>query len=65
LTILTFTPENWDVPQMVTVSAVDDSVVEGTHTAVITHSAASADAGYNGIVVADVTVSIGDNDGHP
>jgi len=59
---LTFTPENWDMPQTVTVSAVDDSVVEGDHTAVITHSAVSADAGYNGIVVADVTVTITDND---
>ena len=59
---LTFTPENWDVPQTVTVSAVDDSVVEGDHTAVITHSAVSADAGYNGISVADVTVSIEDDE---
>jgi len=59
---LTFTPQNWDVPQTVTVSAVNDSVVEGMDTAVITHSAVSADAGYNGISVADVTVSITDND---
>jgi len=59
---LTFTAENWDVSQTVTVSAVDDSVVEGDHTAVITHSAVSADAGYNGISVADVTVTITDND---
>ncbi len=59
---LTFTPQNWDAPQTVTVSAVDDSVVEGDHTAVITYSATSADAGYNGISVADVTVSIGNDD---
>ena len=59
---LTFTPQNWDVPQTVMVSAVNDSVVEGMDTAVITHSAVSADAGYNGISVADVTVSIGDDD---
>ncbi len=59
---LTFTPENWDMPQTITVSAVDDSVVEGIHTAVITHSAVSADAGYNGISVADVMVSIGDDE---
>ncbi len=62
---LTFTPQNWDVPQTVTVSAVDDSMVEGDHTAVITHSAVSTDAGYNGISVTDVMVSITDNDGHP
>ena len=59
---LTFAPQNWDVPQTVTVSAVNDSVVEGMDTAVIAHSAASTDAGYNGISVADVTVSIGDDD---
>jgi hypothetical protein len=56
---LTFTPENWDVPQTVTVSALDDSVIEGAHTAVITHSAVSTDAGYNGLAVADVTVTVG------
>jgi len=59
---LTFTQQNWDVPQTVTVSAVDDSVDEGDHTAVITHSAVSADTGYNGLSVADVTVSITDDD---
>jgi hypothetical protein len=60
---LTFTPQNWDVPQTVTVAAVDDSVIEGAYTAVITHSVVSADAGYNGLAVADVSVSIEDNDG--
>jgi hypothetical protein len=59
---LTFTPQNWDTPQTVTVSAVDDSVIEGAHTAVITHSVVSADTGYNGLAVADVSVSIEDND---
>jgi hypothetical protein len=59
---LTFTPENWDVPQTVTVTAVDDSVFEGNHTAVITHSIVSADAGYNGLTVSDIIVSIEDND---
>jgi len=34
-----------------------------THTGLtVTHSAVSTDAGYNGISVADVTVSIGDDD---
>lgn len=59
---LTFTPENWDIAQTVTVSAVDDSDIEGAHTAVVTHSVVSADVGYNGIAVADVTVTITDND---
>ena len=30
-------------------TAVDDALAEGPHTATITHSAASADANYNGM----------------
>jgi len=59
---LTFTPQNWDVPQTVTVSAFDDLVAEGTHSVLITHSVVSADVEYNGISVADVSVSIEDDD---
>lgn len=59
---LTFTPENWDTPQTVTVAAVHDARVEGEHISVITHSAASADPAYNGIAVASVTVTFADDD---
>jgi hypothetical protein len=59
---LTFTPANWAVPQTVTVTAVDDALVEGPHTGMITHTATSADAAYNGIAVASVTANITDND---
>ena len=61
-TILTFTPGNWSVAQTVTVSAVDDSADEGTHLAMITHTASSADVNYSGISVPQVAVSIFDND---
>jgi len=60
---LTFTNSNWNLPQTVTVTAVNDAAVEGNHTATITHSAASADSIYNGIGVPSVTASITDNDG--
>ena len=43
-------------------TAVDDTLAEGPHTATIQHSAASADPNYNGIAVASVTVHITDND---
>jgi hypothetical protein len=59
---LTFTPANWNVPQTVTVTAVDDAEVEGAHTGTLSHSSSSADADYNQIVIAQVTVSIADND---
>jgi len=61
-TTLTFTSANWSVAQTVTVTAVDDVLVEGAHTGTISHSAASADPNYNGIPVANVTATITDND---
>ena len=58
--MLTFNTGNWNVPQPVTVSAVDDGVVEGSHTGTITHSAAGG--GYNGVSIANVVANITDND---
>ncbi|WP_080057528.1 lamin tail domain-containing protein [Spirosoma aerolatum] len=59
---LTFTPANFSLTQTVTVSAVDDNLVEGVHSATITHSATSSDPAYNGIAVNPVSVTITDND---
>jgi hypothetical protein len=59
---LIFTPANWNVARTVTVSAVDDNVVEGPQTGPLSHAASSADPAYNGIAVAGFTVSITDND---
>lgn len=59
---LVFNNVNWNVPQTVTVTAVNDSVAEGAHNCVITHAAASADANYNAIPVGSVTAAITDND---
>lgn len=61
-TALTFTPLNWDTPQTVTVVAVDDGVAEGAHSGSVTHTVTSADAHYDGIIAAAVTVHITDND---
>jgi hypothetical protein len=61
-TTLTFTPANWNVPQAVTVTAIDDSADEGAHTGTISHSSASADADYDGIAIAQVSVGITDDD---
>ncbi|MEG4917265.1 DUF4347 domain-containing protein, partial [Microcoleus sp. B7-D4] len=62
---ITFTADNWNVAQTVTVKAVDDAVVEGAHSANLTHIVSSADTNYNGIVVPGVTVAITDNDVPP
>ncbi|MBJ7326406.1 MAG: hypothetical protein JHC52_03570 [Chthoniobacterales bacterium] len=58
---LTFTTSDWNVPQTVTVTAIDDAVAQGTRIQTITHAASSADPGYNGLGVASVNVTITDN----
>ncbi len=60
--VLTFDNTNWNISQTVTITAVDDLIVEGAHTSTIGHTATSADGNYNGIAVADVTANITDND---
>jgi hypothetical protein len=62
---LTFTADNWNIAQTVTVQAVDDTVVEGAHSVNITHTVSSTDTKYNGLVVPGVTVAIADNDVAP
>ncbi len=57
-----FNPFNWSWPQTVTVTAVDDLVVEGAHTGLISHSVTSVDTNYNGYSVPIVTAEIIDND---
>ena len=58
---LFFTTSNWDDLQTVTLSAVDDAIVEGTHSAAIQHFATGG--GYDGIPSSSVLVTITDNDG--
>ncbi|NBU46508.1 MAG: hypothetical protein EBS34_03515, partial [Flavobacteriales bacterium] len=61
-TVSIFTSSNWNTPQTVTVSAVDDNLFEGNHTGSIAYSVSSTDLSYNNISVASVAVSITDND---
>ena len=58
---LTFTPSNWDTAQTVTVTAGDDVDTEND-TVPLTHGAASTDGNYNGVGIADVAVTVTDND---
>ncbi|AFZ07458.1 Subtilisin [Oscillatoria nigro-viridis PCC 7112] len=62
---ITFTADNWNVAKTVTVKAVDDTIVEGAHSANISHSVSGGDAKYNAVVVPGVTVAITDNDTTP
>lgn len=61
---LTFTVGNWNVPQDITVTAVNDSIDEvSLENATITHAAASTDVNYDsGLSVASVTAHVTDND---
>ena len=62
-TSLVFTPENWDVPRLVTVTAVDDDVDEpDSHTGTIQHTASSNDARYDSVNVPSITVNVVDDD---
>ncbi len=58
---MTFTPQNWDTDQMVTVTAADDADITND-SVTLTHSAASTDTDYDGITIADVMVTVADND---
>ncbi len=59
-TTLTFTTANWSTAQTVTVTAVNDTVGEGTHYGVIKHSVSSSDPSFNLLV--NVQVAVTDND---
>ncbi len=57
---VTFTAGDWNVPQTITVTAVNDNISEGSHSGTLSHS--STDVEYNGVTIADVTANIDDDD---
>jgi len=59
---LMFTPSNWNSPQTVTVSAIDDALTEGLHFGSIEHSANSADSRFTAAALPDIDARILDNE---
>lgn len=62
---LTFTPSNWNVPQTVAITAVQDRAVEGPHSGTILVATASADITYatgSGVSAQPLQVAITDDD---
>jgi hypothetical protein len=60
---LTFTTVNWNAPQIVTVTGVDDFLDDGNQPyTIVTGDCTSADGGYSGLVVADVAAVNVDNE---
>ena len=63
---LIFTKQNWDTPQIVTVTAKDDTVVDGTKSTNITIGPSeSADVSWEGMDGGSVAISALDNDAVP
>ena len=70
---LTFTASNWNSPQTITITGVDDALDDGDISYTITGTATSADAHYNGKTFIsnvanldnDITVSFHANGGSP
>ena len=59
---LVFTPANWNIPQTVRVSAVDDETIEIFHRSSIRHVSSSDDPVYDAVGMRRVIVNIIDND---
>ncbi len=58
----TFTPANAGIAQTVTVTAVDDSVIEGIDSSILTFTSSSVDTAFDSLLTSPATVAIGDND---
>jgi hypothetical protein len=61
---LTFTPANWGAPQTVTVTGVDDNVVDGTLASTVTVAvdAANSDDAWDALAAKTVAVETADDD---
>jgi Ca2+-binding RTX toxin-like protein len=60
-TSLTFSADNWWIPQNITVAAADDLLIEGNVPATIEHTFSSADARFEGLAET-LSVNVIDND---
>jgi Leucine-rich repeat (LRR) protein len=61
-TTLVFTPVNWFAQQTVTLSGVDDPLIDGNQDYTITSTVSSGDIKYNNIAVSDVSAVNADDD---
>ncbi|HSF16394.1 MAG TPA: Calx-beta domain-containing protein [Vicinamibacteria bacterium] len=60
---LIFSTANWNVPQTVTVTGVNDAIADGNQSyTIVTAPATSTDLAYNGLTPSDVSVTNTDND---
>ena len=59
---LTFTKDNWNKPQTVSVKVADDNMADGTQTAWVNFTGVSTDPNFNGVTAKSATYTIIDND---
>lgn len=59
---LVFNAERWNLPQVVSIEATDDLMIEGSHRSTVTHEIASDDVHYSGLQAIDIEVDITDDD---
>ncbi|MEL7338521.1 MAG: dockerin type I domain-containing protein, partial [Planctomycetota bacterium] len=60
---LVFTPENWNRPQSIVISAIDDNLVEGIENAQLTIQVdGNSDPNWNGVQAKQTSIQISDND---
>ncbi|MGF1522054.1 MAG: DUF4347 domain-containing protein [Leptolyngbyaceae cyanobacterium] len=57
---LTFTPENWETPQLITFTAVQDGLDEGEEATTIGVEVSSTDPAYDAVVAEDIEGTITD-----
>jgi hypothetical protein len=62
---LTFTPFNANVPQTVTVTAIDDALINADRSALVRFTTASSSPAFNGLAIAPLRVNIVNNDVAP
>ncbi|MDM8566311.1 choice-of-anchor Q domain-containing protein [Candidatus Halobeggiatoa sp. HSG11] len=59
---LTFDNSNWDTPQTIQVTDIDDNIAEGLHEHIISHTVTSDNTNFNNLPIEDITVQITDDD---
>ena len=59
---LTFSPANWNINQVVTVTAVDDAIDDGDFNFTLSLDAIVSTSDYNGINPSDIAINVIDND---
>ncbi len=57
-----FSTGAWSTPQTITVSPINDLVIEGPETVTVSHTISSDDAQYSALSLSSISVSIADND---